>query len=102
MTSDIDNPETLPKTSLPGSVCVQWVRCGKGGCRCSRGMRHGPYFYRFWREGGRLRKQYVKKADLERVRAACDARRQERREAQAAWAQWRGLLAELRGLIRDG
>jgi transcriptional regulator with XRE-family HTH domain len=27
---------------------------------------HGPYHYRFWREGGRLRKQYVKPAELAR------------------------------------
>jgi hypothetical protein len=29
-------------------------------------------FYRFWREGGRLRKAYVRKADVESVRASCD------------------------------
>ena len=44
--------ETLPKT-LPGAVCAQWVRCCRPNCRCARGHLHGPYFYRFWREGAR-------------------------------------------------
>jgi hypothetical protein len=87
--------DLLPKT-LPGAVCVQWVRCGRPGCRCSRGQPHGPYYYRFWREGGRLRKVYVRPADLEEVRAQCEARRQARRELQRAWDIWRQLLAAVR------
>jgi hypothetical protein len=36
----------------------QQVRCGKEGCtRCP----HGPYWYAFWREGGRSRSRYVGK-----------------------------------------
>jgi hypothetical protein len=91
-------PETLPKP-LPGVVCPQWVRCGRPRCGCSRGGRlHGPYQYRFWREGGRLRKAYVRPADLEHVRARCEARRQARQEIRAAWDDWRRLAAALRGL----
>ena len=37
------------------------VRCGKSGCWCSEGPGHGPYTYRYWKENGRLRKQYVKR-----------------------------------------
>jgi hypothetical protein len=34
------------------------VRCGKDGCtRCP----HGPYWYAYWREKGRLRSRYVGK-----------------------------------------
>jgi hypothetical protein len=87
------NPEPLPKT-LPGVVCAQRVRCGKPGCRCARGQGHLAY-YRFWREGGRLRKQYVRRADLA-VRAACEARQRERRELADAWQQWRNLVAIVR------
>lgn len=39
----------------------EWVRCGKEGCRCAQGERHGPYTYKYWKEDGRLRKQYVGK-----------------------------------------
>jgi hypothetical protein len=53
-------------------------------------------YYRFWREGGRLRKRYLKRADLAAVRAACEARRQERRELVKSWEQWRQLVAVVR------
>jgi hypothetical protein len=91
----MNSPEMLPKT-LPGVVCPQWVQCGRPGCRCSRGELHGPYFYRFWREGGRLRKAYVKASELDEVRARCKARQQFRRELQAAWSDWRQLAAFLK------
>lgn len=58
-------------TPLPGAVCLQRVRCGKPNCRCARGELHTAY-YRFWHEGGRRRKAYVRRADVERTRAACD------------------------------
>ncbi len=36
----------------------QWVRCGKATCtRCP----HGPYWYAYWREGGKRRSRYVGK-----------------------------------------
>lgn len=36
----------------------QSVRCGKEGCtRCP----HGPYWYAYWREGGRSRSRYIGK-----------------------------------------
>jgi hypothetical protein len=88
------NPEPLPKT-LPGVVCAQRVRCGKPNCRCARGQGHLAY-YRFWREGGRLRKCYVRRAELAVVRAACETRRRERQELAVAWQQWRQLVAVVR------
>ena len=79
-------PKTIPD-KLPGSVQPQYVRCGNPDCRCVRGELHGPYWYRFWRdETGRLRKEYVRLADLEKVRAACAAMRAEARWARAAVA----------------
>jgi hypothetical protein len=36
----------------------QWVRCGKKTCtRCP----HGPYWYAYWREEGRVRSGYLGK-----------------------------------------
>ncbi|MBD3884918.1 hypothetical protein IFO70_24600 [Phormidium tenue FACHB-886] len=39
------------------------VRCGKVGCRCAGegGELHGPYWYAYWREDGRLRSRYIGK-----------------------------------------
>lgn len=60
---------------LEGEVCEQYIRCGKLGCRCRDGQLHGPYFYRIWRQGTRVRKVYVKAADVEQTRLACEANR---------------------------
>ena len=94
-------PKTLPKT-LPGAVCRQWVSCGKGGCSCVHGKLHSPYFYRFWREGGRLRKEYVKRVDADEVAARCQARRQLRTERNDSLDEFRRLLATLREIERNG
>lgn len=56
---------------LEGEVCPQLIRCGKSGCRCQFGRLHGPYHYRIWREGTRVRKVYVKATEVEAVKAAC-------------------------------
>ena len=37
------------------------VRCGKKNCRCATGELHGPYWYKYWNEGGRTRSQYIGK-----------------------------------------
>jgi hypothetical protein len=87
--------EPLPKT-LPGAVCAQWVRCGKPNCRCARGRPHGPYFYRFWREGAQLRKRYVRPPELERVRGQCRARRETRREVIEWYEVWQQMVAQVR------
>ena len=49
--------ETLPKTV--GSLHLEFKRCGRPNCRCARGVLHGPYFYRHWREEGRQKKEYI-------------------------------------------
>lgn len=36
----------------------EYVRCGKKGCRTCP---HGPYWYAYWRDEGKLRKRYVGK-----------------------------------------
>lgn len=44
----------------PGPVTLrqELVRCGKESCRACP---HGPYWYAYWREGGRTRSRYVGK-----------------------------------------
>ena len=37
------------------------VKCGKHGCKCSKGQLHGPYWYLYQRKGGKLIKKYVGK-----------------------------------------
>ena len=84
----------LPKT---GAVCAQWVRCGKPTCACrTTGARHGPYYYLFTRERGRLVKRYVRRELVEETRAACAAARWERKERRLSRRLWRALVARLR------
>ena len=92
-----ESAETLPKT-LPGVVCGQWRKCGKAGCRCARGDLRGPYLARFWRQGGRLRKTYVRKADVEDVSGRCQARRQARAECLAAMQKIREMASFLKDM----
>jgi hypothetical protein len=81
---------------LPGSLHIAWVRCGKAGCRCASGALHGPYWRRQWREGGRTRREYVKGADVEPVRAALAAWR----ESHPRSTVIREHLAQLRRVMR--
>lgn len=91
---EIKNSKTLPKI---GAVCEQLIRCGKPNCRCARGELHGPYFYMFYRDGGRLKKVYVKREYVDRLREASEARRSNRRLVQKTTR----LLRELKAALKE-
>ncbi|MDP9382709.1 MAG: hypothetical protein M3Q29_21710 [Chloroflexota bacterium] len=84
-------------TPLQGAVIPEMKRCGRPTCRCKSGNLHGPYYYHYYRQGGRLRKRYVRPGDLESVRDATEARRRMVRESNTARRQLRLLLAALKG-----
>jgi hypothetical protein len=63
---------SVPKIQpLPGGLFTERKRCNRPNCHCAAGgdALHGPYLFRRWSENGRLRRQYVKAADADRVRA---------------------------------
>jgi Family of unknown function (DUF6788) len=95
MSAETKSGDSLPKT-LPGVVCEQWKRCGRKNCRCAGGAMHGPYFYRFWRQAGRLRKAYVPRDAVADVRCQCKARQEEKRILSAARKEWREMMHFLR------
>ena len=38
----------------------EYIRCGRPACkRCADGQGHGPYWYAYSREGGKLKKRYI-------------------------------------------
>src|SRR5947208_107817 len=77
------SPKPSPKQD-EGAICVRWVRCGRSWCRCmSGGPKHGPYYARYWWEGGIRRKAYVRKGEATESIAACAERRQAERAARA-------------------
>ncbi len=88
-----------------GTVHVQHRVCGRPTCRCRRGERHVGH-YLFTREGGRLRKRYVKASEVKAVRAACDERRLRERVrravVQSAREKCRAFAAFVREVERYG
>lgn len=44
-----------------GTIVKERVKCG-ADCTCNDGNGHGPYFYRYYREDGKLTSEYVGKA----------------------------------------
>jgi hypothetical protein len=54
----------LPKNPSSGSVHMEFKRCGKTRCRCLKGLLHGPYVYRHWRNNHRQHKAYVPMSKL--------------------------------------
>ena len=94
---------SLPKIQpLPGAVCVQWKRCGKPKCKCAKGELHGGYYYHFYYVGGKLHKKYVKKAEVEQVKAGCLAYKTNRQEMRQLikeslndWRRLKQMLKEV-------
>lgn len=66
---DIKLVDSVIKT--PGFIEQQMVKCGKIGCKCTRGDLHGPYFYyRYWKLHHKTwiqKKTYVTKAQAEKL-----------------------------------
>ncbi len=84
--------KTLPNT-LPGAVCAQWRERG--------GKRYGPYYFRFWREGGRLHKQYITRNEVDAVRAACTRHREEQQERRRNHMELMQLLRGFTASCRE-
>lgn len=40
---------------------LEYIRCGKHGCKCAKGQLHVPYWYAYWSEGGKTKSLYVGK-----------------------------------------
>lgn len=55
---------TVKRRGAQGSVTYrkELVRCGKASCKCVEKPCHGPYTYKYWREDGKLKKEYKGKA----------------------------------------
>jgi len=76
------------------------VRCGKPTCRCTMSDGHGPYWYLHWREGTYQRRRYVRRDEVEAVRAIIDERRQEDRFWRDAMATATARLREVNQWLR--
>ena len=92
-------PKKIPEL-LPGQVEARMVKCGKQGCKCSRGELHGPYFYhRTWDQNKRL-KTYIRLSDVTRTVLACKLHRDFQAELREGRAEYKRTLAQSRALLR--
>jgi hypothetical protein len=53
------------RTSGKVTYRLEMVKCGKLACRCASGLLHGPYWYAYQKQTGRLKSRYVGKELLE-------------------------------------
>jgi hypothetical protein len=75
----------LARHALFGTLSETYRTCGKPGCRCHDGEKHGPHLYMSFRgEDGKTTGYYVPQSLAEDVRAGV-----------AAWRDLQDLLKEL-------
>ncbi|PYQ48182.1 MAG: hypothetical protein DMF78_21870 [Acidobacteria bacterium] len=70
------------RAQLQGSLLVRHMECGKPGCACHTGRKHGPYFVLSNRSGGRGAYAYLDAARASRARALVRRYREFRRGLQ--------------------
>jgi len=61
-------PVDEPHNSENGTVVKEKVTCGDASCKCASGDpadMHGPYLYRYYRENGTMKSEYVGKPGSE-------------------------------------
>lgn len=58
---------------LQGSLVVLYRKCGRKGCRCERGDKHGPAYYLSYKEEGVTQMIYIPVSRLEEVKRAMEA-----------------------------
>ena len=55
---------------LQGTIVKLYRRCGREGCRCREGKKHGPAYYLSTKEKGKTQMLYIPKERLGEARAA--------------------------------
>ena len=80
----------LARRSLFGTLSETYRTCGRPGCRCHQGHRHGPHLYVSFRGPDGTTGYYVPQALAEGMR-----------QGVAAWQELQGVLRELAELNRQ-
>ncbi|SNR67540.1 DUF6788 family protein, partial [Halorubrum vacuolatum] len=58
------DPVADPDDSQRGTVVKEKVKCGDDSCKCASGSEqdmHGPYLYRYYRDEGMMKSEYIGK-----------------------------------------
>ena len=84
------------REQLAGSLFVRYGVCGKQGCVCRSGQKHGPYYVLSTRSGGRGGFAYLEAARMSEARELVKAYR----EYRAGMRRLQRVNAELVALLR--
>jgi hypothetical protein len=84
------------RQQLQGSLFVRYGVCGKTGCACQKGARHGPYYVLSTRSAGRGGFSYLERARVAEARAMVGRSRRFR----AGLRRLRTVNRELVSLLR--
>jgi hypothetical protein len=84
------------REQLAGSLFVRYGVCGKQGCVCRTGQKHGPYYVLSTRSGGRGGFAYLEAARMSEARELVKAYR----EYRAGMRRLQRVNAELVALLR--
>lgn len=85
-----------------GARCyrLEKIKCGKKSCRCARGELHGPYWYAYYRENGRMRCEYIGK-NLPVLVSLVSRAQNAQKESEAERQKSAAIVAELRETLKN-
>ena len=84
---------------LSGHIQKRRVKCGKQPCKCARGQFHTA-FYRVWYHNGQRFRQFVRKSQVESVRAACLNHQLLQIQLRHGRIEYKQIMARARLLLR--
>lgn len=85
------------REQLPGSLFARYGQCGKPGCACRAGAKHGPYYVLSTRGPGRAGFSYLAEAQLAEARE----RVRRYREFKAGLRRLRRINSDLVRLLKQ-
>lgn len=53
---------------IQGSLLERYLPCGKEGCKCEKGEKHGPFYYFTYFESGKHKIIYIPKDKVDKVK----------------------------------
>ncbi|MFH1233675.1 MAG: DUF6788 family protein [Patescibacteria group bacterium] len=72
-----------------GTLVERYVVCGKPGCKCTMGAKHGPFLYLYKMVDGKNIRSYINKKDIKLIKAL------------GRYKLYQQKLAEIRGLNKE-
>ena len=83
------------RAQVRGSLFSRFAVCGKAGCACAQGEKHGPYYVLSSRSGGEGAFIYLKEEQVSRVRELVNRHRRFRKGLK----RLKGLSSKLQAMF---